>query len=129
MNQNAKNQLIEVICGLVMMIVGVFLFMSKTRVQSGFLGRGEETWATWKVVLVLIPLAVGVIMMIIKPHMRAAKYVALAGAALIGIVIFFDMTIIIEKDIKVIEWILDILLMFGGLAVCLIALFANKKKK
>ncbi len=38
MNHKARNELIEVISGLVMLVAGIFLIVSKTKIVSGFLG-------------------------------------------------------------------------------------------
>ena len=127
MNQRAKYQLIGLISGLVMMAVGVFLFMSKTRIESGFLREGGS-WAAWKIILVLLPLAVGIVMMIVKPELKASGIVALAGALLVIIVIFSDVTVIIEKDFKIAECVLDILLIVLGAAICVVSLFFKRKK-
>ena len=127
MNQRAKYQLIGLISGLVMMAVGVFLFMSKTRIESGFLREGGS-WAAWKIILVLLPLAVGLVMMIVKPELKASGIVALAGALLVIIVIFSDVTVIIEKDFKIAECVLDILLIVLGAAICVVSLFFKRKK-
>lgn len=126
MNQRAKYQLIGLISGLIMIAVGVFLFMSKTRIESGFLREGGS-WAPWKILLVLLPLAAGIVMMIVKPELKASGIVALIGALLVVIVIFSDVTVIIEKDFKIAECILDILLIVIGAGVCLMSLFFKKK--
>lgn len=127
MNQRAKYQLIGLISGLIMIAVGVFLFMSKTRIESGFLREGGS-WAPWKIILVLLPLVAGIIMLIVKPDLKAPGIVALVGALVVVIVIFSDVTVIIEKDFKIAECILDILLIVVGVVLCLMSLFFKKKK-
>ena len=127
MNQRAKYQLIGLISGLVMIAVGVFLFMSKTRIESGFPREGGS-WAPWKIILVLLPLVAGIIMLIVKPDLKASGIVALVGALVVVIVIFSDVTVIIEKDFKIAECILDILLIVVGIVLCLMSLFLKKKK-
>ena len=127
MHQRAKYQLIGLISGLVMIAVGVFLFMSKTRIESGFLREGGS-WASWKIILVLLPLVAGIIMLIVKPDLKASGIVALVGALVVVIVIFSDVTVIIEKDFKIAECILDILLIVVGVVLCLMSLFFKKKK-
>ena len=126
MNQRAKYQLIGLISGLVMIAVGVFLFMSKTRIESGFLRKGGS-WAPWKIILVLLPLVAGIIMLIVKPDLKASGIVALVGALVVVIVIFSDVTVIIEKDFKIAECILDILLIVVGIVLCLMSLFLKKR--
>lgn len=126
MERRAKNELIEVVCGLFMIVVGVVLFLSKARVSSEFL---EGSWELWKIIFVMLPLIAGIIMMIVKPDMLASKLIAIAGAVIVIVVLFFTTTIIVEKDIIAVEWVLYSILIFGGLIICAIALLVNNKKK
>ena len=125
MEQRARNELIKVICGLVMIVVGLILFMSKARITSDFL---DGEWEIWKMILALVPLVAGIVMMIVKPNLLASKLVALAGAVVVVLILFFTTTIVVEKDIAVIEWILYMFLIFGGLIISAVALLVNGKK-
>lgn len=127
MNRKARNELIEVISGLVMLVAGIFLFVSKTKIVSGFLG-GNDTWKNWQRLVALFPLIVGIIMMVIKPKLRLSKIISFIGVMTIIVILFIDTTIIIVKEIKVFEWIMDSILIVGGIAIIFFALFSNKKK-
>lgn len=127
MNHKARNELIEVISGLVMLVAGVFLFVSKTKIVSGFLG-GNDAWRNWQRLVALSPLIVGIIMMIIKPKLRLSKIISFVGVMTIIVILFIDTTIIIVKEIKAFELIMDLILIVGGTAIIFFALFSNRKK-
>ena len=99
MNHKARNELIEVISGLVMLVAGIFLIVSKTKIVSGFLG-GNDTWRNWQRLVALSPLIVGIIMMIIKPKLRVSKIISFVGVMTIIVILFIDTTIIIVKEIN-----------------------------
>lgn len=128
MKHKIKNELIEVIIGLIMIITGVFLFVSKTRIESDFLS-GRGTWKLWKQLLVVLPLIAGLVMMIVRPKLRVSRMIALVGVLVIAIVIFIDITVYVPKNFKAIEWVLDFVLILGGIALCIWALFIRKKKQ
>lgn len=128
MKKKAKQELIEVVCGLVMVIVGVFLFVIKARIESDFLSM-REPWTWWKIVLTFVPLIAGIVMMVVKPKLCISKIIALVGVCVIAIVLFIDTTIIVKDGVHPIEWIMGIVLMVLGLAICLIALFLSRKKR
>ncbi len=127
MNRSARNELIEIVCGLAMITTGIGMFISKTAVTSAFL-ESEGFWSWWKIILVILPLVIGIIMMAVKPHLKASKLVAFIGAALVVVMIIANTTIIIEKKIAVYEWIIYGVLVIGGLVISVAALFINKKK-
>ena len=126
MNHKARNELIEVISGLVMLVAGIFLIVSKTKIISGFLG-GNDTWRNWQRLVALSPLIVGIIMMIIKPKLRVSKIISFVGVMTIIVILFIDTTIIV-KEIKAFELIMDLILIVGGTAIIFFALFSNRKK-
>lgn len=128
MNRRARNELIRVVAGLLMIVVGVALFMSKTRVSSAFL-EYDGVWNWWKILLVLLPLAAGIVLLAVKPHLKISGIVAGLGAALVVAVILVNTTIIIEKDIASYEWVIYGVLIFGGMLVSVLSLFIRRKKK
>lgn len=128
MNHKARNELIEVISGLVMLVAGIFLFVSKTKIVSGFLG-GNDTWRNWQRLIALSPLIVGIIMMIIKPKLRLSKIISFVGVMTIIVILFIDTTIIIVKEIKAFELIMDLILIFGGTAIIFLPCFQTEKRQ
>lgn len=128
MKQKEKKELIEVISGLLMIAISVILFVRKVRVQSDFL-TGEGNWEIWKQILVILPLVVGIIMMILKPRSYISSLIALVGVLAIVIVLIVDITFIVKKKISVFECILYAIMFFGGLCICVKALFINNIKR
>ncbi len=128
MNSRARNELVRVVAGLLMIVVGVALFMSKTRITSAFL-ESAGIWNWWKILLVLLPLAAGIVMLIVRPHLKASMIVAGLGAVLVLTVILVNTTIIIEKNIAPYEWVIYGVLIFGGMLVSILSLFIRRKKK
>ncbi|MCM1308552.1 MAG: hypothetical protein NC223_08140 [Butyrivibrio sp.] len=128
MNSRARNELIRVVAGLLMIVAGMALFMSKTSVSSDFLEYGGG-WNWWKILLVLLPLAAGIVLLAVKPHLKVSGIVAALGAVLVVAVILVNTTIIIEKDIASYEWVIYGVLIFGGMLVSVLSLFIRRKKK
>ncbi len=102
--------------------------MSKTRVSSAFL-ESDGDWTWWKILLVLLPLAAGIVMLAVKPGFWVSKVVASLGAVLVVTVILVNTTIIIEEDIASYEWVIYGVLIFGGMLVSILSLFIRRKKK
>lgn len=128
MNKKAKRELIEAISGLVMVIVGVFLFVSKARMESDFLNiNGKWTW--WKVTISFLPLIAGIVMMVAKPKLRVSKLIALVGVLVVAIILFIDTTIVVKAGVHPMEWIMGIVLVTLGMIVCVAALFFKRKSK
>ena len=47
--------------------------------------------------LVILPLAAGIVMLIVKPHLMASKIVAIAGAVVIVTAILINTTIMLKQ--------------------------------
>lgn len=127
MKQRAKKELAAMICGLLMIIAGVFLFLSKVRIESSFFNVNNG-WAVWKDILALVPLIAGIVMMIVLPHKWYAKLVAAAGAVFLLVVIIFNTTLILKERIAFAWWMLIVILWAGGLGLNILALFSKKKE-
>ncbi len=127
MNNRARNELIAVVSGILMIIAGVCLLMTKVSLSSAFLESGG-IWSWWKIILVLIPLLAGIVMMAIKPHKNYPKIIASVGVILIIAVILANTTIIISEKKDLRSVVIYGIITLAGMAVLLIALFAKKKK-
>ena len=127
MNNRARNELIGVVVGLVMIVIGVCMIISKTSFTSDFL-EAQGIWKWWSILLVFMPLIVGIVITIFKPRHLIPKIIAVAGAVFLIAVIMANSTIIIEKKIMPFEWILSSILIVGGLVICFFALFVKKRK-
>lgn len=127
MNKKARNQLLLVITGLSMMIIGMVLFLTKTKISSDFL-NADGGWPLWGTLLMLIPLVAGIVMLIVKPHLQASRWVALGGAVLVVVMIIANIKIVIQKEIAPAEWIVYGILIIGGVFVSITSLLIRRKK-
>lgn len=125
MNKRARNELISVIVGLVMVVIGTTLLLTKATVRSDFFTE----WKFWQQILVLIPLVAGIVLLIVKPHFIVSKIVAVAGAIALLVVIFVNATFIIEKNIPAIYWIVSSVLAGAGFVTCIVVLLIMGRKK
>ncbi len=128
MNRRLRNELIEVIAGLVMIIIGVVLFLNKVTVVSEFL-QGSDYWVTWKRLLCLVPLAAGIVLMIVRKDWIGSKIISGIGALLIIVLVIATTTLVLDTRIDILEWIIFGALILGGVIIIVVALImANRKK-
>lgn len=126
MNKRARNQLLWVIIGLGMMLIGMVLFLTKTKISSNFLNT-DGGWPLWGTLLVLLPLAAGIVMLIVKPKLPVSKWLAICGAILVIVMIVANIKIVIRKKIAPIEWVIYGFLIIGGVLVSITSLFIRRK--
>lgn len=126
MNKRARNQLLLVIIGLGMMLIGMVLFLTKTKISSNFLNT-DGGWPLWGTLLVLLPLAAGIVMLIVKPKLPVSKWLAICGAILVIVMIVANIKIVIRKKIAPIEWVIYGFLIIGGVLVSITSLFIRRK--
>lgn len=122
-----RNELLEFLGGLIMFVVGLFLFTNKVTVQSalfsGSLAIGSVNISSG---LVVIPFIVGIVMMFVRPHMLAAKLVTGLGLLIIIVSVIATTTIRLPR-ITLYEWLLYLVLIFGGLGLLCRVLLGNHK--
>ena len=126
MNKRARNQLLLVIIGHGMMLIGMVLFLTKTKISSNFLNT-DGGWPLWGTLLVLLPLAAGIVMLIVKPKLPVSKWLAICGAILVIVMIIANIKIVIRKKIAPIEWVIYGFLIIGGVLVSITSLFIRRK--
>lgn len=127
MNTKARNELIVMIAGLLLIVAGVWLFISKTSVTSDYL-QMQGFWSWWKVVITFLPLLAGIVLLIIKPNLLVSKIVALVGAIALVVLIMINTTIVVEEKIATWQWIISIGCPALGTVLCFVALFLRKRK-
>lgn len=123
----ARREFIQVIVGIIMMVTGVCLFLSKAKVYSAFL-ESSGIWQWWMIVIAMIPLIAGIVLLIIRPHLTISKIVAAAGVLVVLLAVFLSLTIVIVKPVTRTEWIVYGILVIGGLVVSSTALLLGRKK-
>lgn len=127
MNTKARDELIKVVIGLLMITAGVGYFISKTTITSTFIEVNGD-WKLWSVFLVFLPAIIGVVLLIAKPQWLASKLVAAGGAIFLVVVIMLNSTIVLTERLKVIEWVAVFGLIILGAVSCFWGLFIKIKK-
>lgn len=128
MKENAKRELIMMIIGMLMIVGGVFYFISNVKLISSFFSP-DATWPLWASILCLLPLLAGIVLMIVKPGKWYPRLIALAGAVLVIVMICWHTTLHLRTRWAAWQWITVGVLMVGGLALILITLFSRKKER
>lgn len=123
-----RGELLSMIIGMLMIIGGVFYFMTKVRVTSVFF-YGDENWPLWASFACLIPLVVGIVLMIVMPKRWAPRVVSLVSVIFLMIMIAYQTTLHLQTRLQPHQWLIIGVTVIGGLAIILITLFAKKKDK
>ena len=133
--KETKNELLQFVGGIVMLAVGLFIFSQKVIVHSSWFGYGGFSVAGIRISsgLVIVPLIIGIIWMFTTGANFASK-VFTAFSVLLIIVSVIMSTHIHLSSMTLYEWILLLVLIFGGAGLVAKVLFAgsasdDKKKK
>lgn len=122
-----RYELLEFLGGLAMLVIGLFIFTNKVTVQTAFF---SGTFVIWGVNinsgLVIIPFIIGTVLLFARPHSFIAKIITGLGLLLIIISIVTTTTIMLPR-ISLFEWLMYLVLIFGGLGLVCRALFAAGK--
>lgn len=111
-----------------MLVVGLFLFTNKAEVQTAFFsGTIRLFGAHLNSGLVIIPFIIGIVWLFVKPHSFGAKLVTGLGILIIIVSVIASTTIRLPR-ITLYEWILYLVLIFGGAGLLARALFGGNKK-
>ncbi len=118
-----KNELMQFVAGIVMLAVGLYIFSQKVIVFSGYgffsFGGGRVTSG-----LIIVPLIIGIVWMFITGANFASK-VFTAIAVLLIIVSVIMSTHIHLSAMTLYEWVLLLVLIFGGAGLVGKVLFAG----
>ncbi|MGN0327380.1 MAG: hypothetical protein ACI4D4_00230 [Lachnospira sp.] len=123
--KEGKNELMQFVAGVVMLVVGLFIFSQRVHVFSTW-GYG---WYLGGLNLssgiIIIPLIAGIIWMFATNSFASKVFSAIATLLIIVSVILT--THIRLSSMTLFEWILIIVLIFGGLGLVAKILFASNK--
>ena len=126
--KKAKNELLQFLAGLAMLIGGLFIFSQKVMVSSMFFGYGFRLGGIHMGNgLIMVPFIIGVVWMFVTEGSVASK---LFTAASIFLVI---LAVIITTDIRLMhvtlyEWALILVLIFGGAGLVARILLAGRRE-
>ena len=111
-----------------MLVVGLYLFTNKASVRTSFFAGNLSLFGlNVNSGLVIIPFIIGVVWLFVKPGSFGAKLVTGLGFLLIIVSVIASTTIRLQR-LTLFEWILYLVLIFGGVGLLARALFGENKK-
>lgn len=123
-----RNELLEFLGGLAMLVVGLYLLQIRHRCRPLFLREILSLFGlNVNSGLVIIPFIIGVVWLFVKPGSFGAKLVTGLGFLLIIVSVIASTTIRLQR-LTLFEWILYLVLIFGGVGLLARALFGGNKK-
>lgn len=124
--KKARNELLQFLAGLAMLIAGLFIFSQKVMVSSGFFGFGLRIGGFYMSNgLVVVPLIIGVVWMFASEGSFASKVFTAAGVLIIILAIIMTTNISLMR-MTLFDWILILVLIFGGAGMLARILFSSR---
>ena len=125
--KKAKNELLQFLAGLAMLIAGLFIFSQKVTVSAGFFGYGLRIGGFYMSNgLVMVPFIIGVVWMFASEGSFASKTFTTLGVLIIILAIIMTTNIRLER-MTLFDWIVILVLIFGGAGMLVRILFAGRK--
>lgn len=127
--KKAKNELLQFLAGLAMLVVGLFIFSQKVMVSSGFWGYGFRIGGFhMSNGLIMVPLIIGIVWMFATEGSFPSKVLTVIGVLLIIAAIIMTTTISLVH-MTLYEWVLILVLIFGGAGLLARILFATRREE
>lgn len=125
--KEAKNELLQFVAGVIMLVVGLYILSQKVMVSStyGFFSLWGGTFSSG---LIMIPFIIGVVWMFVTGGSFASKVFTALSVLLIIVSIIVSTRIWLVR-ITMYEWVLILVLIFGGAGLVAKVLFANNKSE
>ena len=125
--KKAKNELLQFLGGLVMLIAGLFILSQKVMVYSGFFGHGLNVGGFYMSNgLIMIPFIIGVVWMFASEGSFPSKVFTALGVLIIVLAIIMTTNIRLVR-ITLYEWVLILVLIFGGAGLLARMLFVTRR--
>lgn len=126
--KSAKNELLQFLAGLVMLITGLFIFSQKVVVYSSFMGGFTMGGMRMTSGLIVVPLIAGIVWMFVSGASFPSKIMTGVGVLLIlaGVI---ASTSIHLTSMSLYDWILLLVLIFGGAGLLAKVLLAGDYKE
>lgn len=124
--KKARNELLQFLAGLVMLIAGLFIFSQKVMVTSAFFGHGFSIGG-WHLSngLIMVPFIIGVIWMFASAGSFSSKLFTAAGVLIVVVAVIMTTNISMVR-ITLYEWVVILVLIFGGAGLLARILFAAR---
>ncbi len=114
--KSAKNELLQFLAGLVMLIAGLFIFSQKVVVHSSFMGGFSLGGMRMTSGLIIVPLIAGIVWMFVSGASFPSKVLTGAGVLLILVAVIASTSIHLTS-MTLYEWVLILVMIFGGAAL------------
>ena len=129
--KKARNELLQFLAGLAMLIAGLFIFAQKVMVYSSFMGGGfgfsiGGMNLNMNNGLIIVPFIIGVVWMFASEGSFASKAFTAAGVLIIILAVIMTTNISLVR-ITLYEWVLILVLIFGGAGLLARIMFAGRK--
>ncbi|MCH5261363.1 MAG: hypothetical protein J1F42_00455 [Lachnospiraceae bacterium] len=125
--KKARNELLQFLAGLAMLIAGLFIFSQKVIVYSSLWGYGFRIGGfNMSNGLIMVPFIIGVVWMFASEGSFPSKMFTAAGVLIIVLAIIMTTTVRLTR-LTLYEWVLILVLIFGGAGLLARILFANRK--
>lgn len=124
--KKARNDLLQFLAGLAMLVAGLFIFSQKVMVYSGFFSSGLMigNFQMSSNGLVVVPFIIGVVWMFASEGSFASKAFTVAGVLIIILAVIMTTNIRLER-ITLFDWVLMLVLIFGGAGLLARILFGG----
>lgn len=124
--KKAKNELLQFLAGLAMLIAGLFILSQKVMVYSGFFGHGLQIGGFYMSNgLIMVPFIIGIVWMFASGGSLPSKIFTVVGVLIIIIAIIMTTNIRLVQ-MTLYEWVLILVLIFGGAGLLARILFASR---
>lgn len=123
--KEAKNELMQFVAGIIMLVVGLYILSQKVMVTSsyGFFSLWNGRFSSG---LIMVPLIIGIVWMFATGGSFASKVFTVLSVILV-IASIVASTRIWLASITMYEWVLILVLIFGGAGLTAKVLFASNK--
>ncbi|MDE6389731.1 MAG: hypothetical protein K2L82_18300 [Lachnospiraceae bacterium] len=127
--KKARNELLQFLAGLAMLVSGLFIFSQKVMVTSGFFGYGFRLGGFhMSNGLIMVPFIIGVVWMFASEGSFASKMFTAAGVLIVIVAVIMTTNISLVR-ISLFEWGLILVLIFGGAGLLARILFAGRRTR
>lgn len=126
--KNAKNELLEFLGGLAMLVVGLYILSQKVMVYSSLFGFGWMLGGfSVSSGMIMIPFIIGIVWMFASGGSFVSKVFTGLGVLIIVVSLIMSTNISLIH-MRLYEWVIILILIFGGTGLLAKILLANPKQ-
>lgn len=124
MEISVKNTLLQFVAGVALLALGLFIFSQKVVVHSSFFGGFSLLGVNFTSGALVIPLIIGIVWLFVNFDSFGAKILIAVGVLIILFAVILSTQIHLTM-MTLYEWILLLVLIFGGIGLVAKTLFAS----